>query len=150
MMAVEEFDDMEPAFVDIEMDIPGLEAGSTGLPDFCFRIQAFNFLPGRIADAFAVRPGMDKQQFQLIVLGRFVDLQDQTADCFAVFTDNSRMNCSRSSSVSRVRVMSAIKRSSFVQVPLAGLARHARVAVRQLLPCDPLRSSHEHERNGDL
>ena len=34
MMAVEEFDDMEPAFVDIEMNISGLEAGSTGLPAF--------------------------------------------------------------------------------------------------------------------
>ena len=88
MMAVEEFDDMETAFVDIEMDIPCLEAGSTGLPDFCLRIQAFNFLPGRIADTFAVCPGMDKQQFQHIMSGRFVDLQDKTADYFAVFPDN--------------------------------------------------------------
>ena len=44
MMAVEKLGDMEAAFVDIEMDIPGLEVWSTGLPDFCFRIQAFDFL----------------------------------------------------------------------------------------------------------
>ena len=88
MMAVEEFDDMETAFVDIEMDIPCLEAGSTGLPDFCLRIQAFNFLPGRLADTFAVCPGMDKQQFQLIMPGRFVDLQDKTASPFAVFPNH--------------------------------------------------------------
>ena len=32
-MAVEELDDMETAFVDIEMDVPGLKIGRTGLPD---------------------------------------------------------------------------------------------------------------------
>ena len=31
---------------------------------------------------------MDKQQFQLIMLGRFVDLQDKTADHFAIFPNN--------------------------------------------------------------
>ena len=61
MMAVEELDDMKAAFIDIEMDVPGFEVWSTGLPDFCFRIQAFNFLPGGIADALAVCSWMDKQ-----------------------------------------------------------------------------------------
>ena len=51
MMAVEEFDDMEPAFVDIEMDIPCLEAGSTGLPDFCSRSSSVS----RVRVMFAIQ-----------------------------------------------------------------------------------------------
>ena len=33
MVAVEELDAMEPAFVDIEMDVPCFEVGRTGLPE---------------------------------------------------------------------------------------------------------------------
>ena len=60
MERIEELHNMESALVDIEMDIPGLEVGSTGLPDFCFRIQAFHFLPGSRANAFAVYRRRDK------------------------------------------------------------------------------------------
>ena len=87
MMAVEKLDDVEAAFVDIEMDIPGLEAGSTGLPDFCFRIQAFDFLPGSRADALAVCRWRDKQQIQMVMLRLFIYRQYQPPDNLAIFPD---------------------------------------------------------------
>ena len=51
MMAVEKLHDVEPAFIDIEVNVPGLEAGGTGLPDPGLRIEAFDFLPGGKAEA---------------------------------------------------------------------------------------------------
>ena len=35
MKSVEEFYDMEPAFVDVKMDVSGLKVWGTGLPDLC-------------------------------------------------------------------------------------------------------------------
>ncbi len=45
-MAVEKLDDMETAFIDIEMDVSYLKVRRTGFPDFCIRIQPLNFFPG--------------------------------------------------------------------------------------------------------
>ena len=87
MMAVEKLDDMEPAFVDIEMDVPRFKVGSTRLPDFCFRIQAFNFLPGSIAYTFAVCCWRDKQQVQMVMLRLFIYRQYHPAYNPAIFPD---------------------------------------------------------------
>ena len=87
MMAVKELNDMEATFVDIEVDVPGLEVRSTGLPDFCFRIKAFNFLPGGKADALAVCFRTDEQQIQMVMLSLFIDRQHQSPDDPAIFPD---------------------------------------------------------------
>ncbi len=88
-MSVEEFYDMEAAFVDIEMDISGLEVGSTGLPDLRTRIEAFSFLPGSRADALAVCLRCDKQQLQMVMLRLFIYRQYQSPDNLAIFPDTT-------------------------------------------------------------
>ena len=67
-MAVEKLDDMETAFIDIEMDVSCLKVRRTGFPDFCIRIQPLNFFPGREANPFAVSVRADKQQIEVVVL----------------------------------------------------------------------------------
>ena len=78
---------MEPALVDIEMNVPGLEIRSTGLPDFCLRIEPLDLLPGGITDPFAVNSRIHKQQFQFIMLRFFIDFQDKTPDNPAILAD---------------------------------------------------------------
>ena len=87
MMAVKEFDNVESAFVDVEVNIPGLKVRCAGFPDERFRIQPFDFLPCRIADALAVSFGVYKQQFQFIVLCFFIDLQHKASNDPVVFTN---------------------------------------------------------------
>ena len=41
VMAVEKLDDMETAFIDIEMDVPCLKIRCASFPDFCARICYF-------------------------------------------------------------------------------------------------------------
>ena len=79
MMAVEEFNDMEAAFVDIEVDIPGLEIRRAGLPDLRLRIEPFDFLPGSLPEPFAVRCRVDEQQVQMVVLRLLVDSQNKAS-----------------------------------------------------------------------
>ena len=79
MTAVEELDNVEPAFVDIEVDIPRLKVRSTCFPYECFGVQPFDFLPSSTADAPAVDLRIDKQKFQLVMLRFFIDLQNKTA-----------------------------------------------------------------------
>ena len=87
MMTVEEFDDVEAAFVDIEVDVPGLEIRRAGLPDLCLRIEAFDFLPGSLPKPFAVRCRVDEQQVQVVVLRLLVDRQNKTSYDPAVLPD---------------------------------------------------------------
>ena len=68
VMAVKKLNDMETAFIDIKMDIPGLKVRRTGFPDLCIRIQPLNFFPGSEANPFAVSVRADKQQIQVVVL----------------------------------------------------------------------------------
>lgn len=87
MGAIEEFHDVKSALVDIEMDVSRLKVRHTGLPDLCFRIKAFDFLPGNRTDAFAVCRWVDEQEIQMIVLRLFMDRQDKSSDDPAGFPD---------------------------------------------------------------
>ena len=73
MMAVEEFDYVEAASVDIEVDVSCLEIRRAGLPDLCLRIEPFDLLPRSLAQPFAVRCRVDEQQVQMVVLRLLVD-----------------------------------------------------------------------------
>ena len=48
VVGVEVFDNVESAFVDIEMDVPLLETRCYQFPHLCFGIQAFNLFPNGI------------------------------------------------------------------------------------------------------
>ena len=87
MPAVKEPDNMEAAFVDVEMDVPRLKAWRAALPHLRIRIQPFHFLPGGISDSLAVGFRKNEQQFQFIVLGLLVVLQHKTAGKPSVFPD---------------------------------------------------------------
>ena len=76
MTAVEKLDNVEPAFVYIEMDVPCFKVGSAGLPDLRIRIETFNFLPGSCAGTLAVCCWRDKQQIQKVML-RLTALMNQ-------------------------------------------------------------------------
>ena len=41
---IKKLNNMEPALIDVEMNVPGLEIRSTGLPDFCLRVEPLNLL----------------------------------------------------------------------------------------------------------
>jgi hypothetical protein len=88
MTPVEELDNVEPAFVEIEVDVPRLKVRSTCFPYECFGVQPFDFLPSSTADAPAVDLRIDKQKFQLVMLRFFIDLQNKTADDPPVLTDS--------------------------------------------------------------
>ena len=79
--------DMKTTFVDVEVDVAFLEIGRAGLPNNNFRIHLFYEAPGRIAYAFAVDIGFDKQQFQLATKKSFVNGNDHAADLFPVQKD---------------------------------------------------------------
>ena len=61
MVAVEEFDNVEPAFVDIEMYVPCFKVGRACFPDKRFWIQPLDFPPRCTADSFTVNFRIDKQ-----------------------------------------------------------------------------------------
>lgn len=61
VMTIKKLNDMEPALIDVEMNVPGLEIRSTGLPDFCLRIQPLDLLPCGMTDSFAVNFRINKQ-----------------------------------------------------------------------------------------
>ncbi len=104
MMTVEVLDDMKAAFVDVEMDVPGLEIGGAGLPDLRLRIEALRLLPRGKADASAVFREMISPSSS-----KWLSRSPNSSSApYLKALWLSRMNCSRSSAVSLVRVMSAI------------------------------------------
>ena len=66
------------------MNVTFLEVGRTRLPHHRFRMKRLHCLPCTVANAFAVLIGDRKQDFQLVVVGFFVDPQNDAADLFAI------------------------------------------------------------------
>ena len=83
----EEFHDLKTALVDVKVDIPLLEIGRAGFPHDRIGIKPLDFAPCGITDALAVNVGRNEQDLKLVMLRRFVDLQDQPADDFTVLAD---------------------------------------------------------------
>lgn len=58
MLLVEKFDNAETADVHVEMDVAAFKIRRTGSPDFCLRVEFFNFEPDfffrRLCFAFRV------------------------------------------------------------------------------------------------
>ena len=65
---------MKSAAVDIEVDVAFLKIWRAGFPCFGFRIQLFNFIPNQQAYPFALCFDFDKEQFQTVVSGFWIDL----------------------------------------------------------------------------
>lgn len=76
--------DLKTALVNIEMDIALLKIRCTGLPDNCFGVECFYCQPCAIADDFAMLIWQGKKNFQFVVMRLLVDLQDYTANIFAI------------------------------------------------------------------
>ena len=64
LVGVPEFDDVEAAAVDIEVDVALLVIGGDAFPDFDFGVHSLYCFPGCQADAFAVDFGRDEHQYQ--------------------------------------------------------------------------------------
>ena len=54
MVGVPEFDDVEAAAVDIEVDVALLVIGGDAFPDFNFGVQRLYCFPGCLSDTLAV------------------------------------------------------------------------------------------------
>ena len=76
--------DLKSTLVYIEMDIALLKIWCTGMPDNCFGMECFYFLPCAASDAFAVCFGLNIQYFQFIMVCVFVDAKDHSAHIFSV------------------------------------------------------------------
>jgi len=59
MIFAEKFYDVTSAFVDVEMNVALLKIRGVGFPDFRFRVEGFNCLPGSCSYAFAVAVNID-------------------------------------------------------------------------------------------
>ena len=64
-MAVEELHDMEPAAVEVEMDVPLLKVRRDGLPDLDFGMQLFHRALCGIAHAPAVDMRRNEQKIEI-------------------------------------------------------------------------------------
>ncbi len=84
MVFTEEFNRRKSAFVDVKMDVPLFEIGRAGLPDLGFGVQGFNLKPCAVADPLAMFLRGSEKDLEVIVICFFVDLEDDTADGFAI------------------------------------------------------------------
>ena len=137
MMAVVEFHNMEPAAINVEVNIALFKIWRDGFPDLHFWMQLLDCTPSCIADSFAMCLGGHKQQVEIATFT--INLYDYTSNRLAVLYDpvcltavdsllnslmgndltvffevvvpESRMNCSRSSGVSGLSVTFAIATS---------------------------------------
>ena len=85
MMAVIEFDNVETASINVEVNIPFLKVGRDSFPYRHFRMQLFHRAPGGIADAPAVRFGRDKQKIE--IASHTVYSDNDAADSLPVLHD---------------------------------------------------------------
>lgn len=80
VVSVEVFDNVESAFVDIEMDVPFLETRRYQFPHLCFGIHAFNLFPNGIPKSTAVAIRIDVEQVHFVAMGFLIDGQHNAAD----------------------------------------------------------------------
>lgn len=74
---VEERDDLEAAFVDVEMDVSLLEIRRMGLPDDGLRVARFDRKPRLMAQSLAMLADLQKKQVKRVVMRLLVDGHDR-------------------------------------------------------------------------
>ena len=68
------FINFKTALVYIKMNVALFEIGSTGFPNFCFRMQCLYSKLCTITDTFGVFFGRNKENFQFVIVGFFINL----------------------------------------------------------------------------
>ena len=86
MVAVEEFNDMKAAAVDIKVDIALFKIRRDGLPNLYLRIHLLDLAPCGIADTLAVDMRRYKEQIEITFIA--VDAYNCPADDFSI-TENT-------------------------------------------------------------
>ena len=103
MVAVEEFHNVEPTAVHIEMDVALLKIGCDRLPDAHARVTLFYGTPGAIADTLAVYFGRHEKQHKLTPLTICFD--DQTTSLLP--TSHNTVSVARADSLVNYPCMNA-------------------------------------------
>lgn len=82
-----EFDDLEAAFVHVEVDVPLLEIGRVRFPDAGLRKPPLNRLPGPMAKAAAFLPHRDEEEIERVMLRLRIDGDDGATHGAALMDD---------------------------------------------------------------
>lgn len=88
MMTVEEFDDVETATIDIEMNVALLEIGGNCFPNPDFGVHLLDGLPRCETYTSAVDMGRDEKQFEVARMGVGVQVYHYASHLLAVAYDS--------------------------------------------------------------
>ena len=94
MPGIIEFDDLETAAINVEVDVSFFKIRGTGFPDLCFRVQCFDCLPCAVTDAFAVFGRINEKKVERIAVGLAVDGQHNATHLSAASLSGASMDSS--------------------------------------------------------
>lgn len=90
VMRVEECDNLEAAFVDVEVDIPPLKIRRMRLPGDSLREARFDGEPGLVPETLTVFTNLQEKQVERVAMGCFIDSHDRATNLSALAEDMER------------------------------------------------------------
>lgn len=90
VMRVEECDNLEAAFVDVEVGIPPLKIRRMRLPGNSLREARFDGEPGLVPETLTVFTNLQEKQVERVAMGCFIDSHDRATNLSALAEDMER------------------------------------------------------------